>query len=149
FYRQIVTDPQPAFLYQARHDRISQVGTTLAKDFGPAVFKAEAVYTHGKSYNVQRIDDDDGVVVQNTLDVIGGLDFALPADTRLNLQLFERAFFNHDPDIIPKRHEPRFSVLLNRKLNNRLEAEVLWITSLARSDWLMRSKIAWEFQPNW
>ena len=53
---------------------------------------------------------------QNTLDVVGGLDFALPADTRLNLQLFERTFFNHDPDIIPKRNEPGFSVLLNHQL---------------------------------
>jgi hypothetical protein len=148
FYREIVAAPQPAFLYQARHDRISQVGATLAKDLGPAVFKAEAVYTHGKRYNVQRFDDDDGVVVQNTLDIIGGLDFPLPADTRLNVQLFERAFFDHDPDIVPKRHEPGFSLLVNRKLG-RFEAEVLWITSLVRDDWMLRPRVAWDFRPNW
>jgi len=149
FYRQIVTEPQPAFLFQARHDRISQVGGTVSKDLGPAVFKAEAVYTDGRRYNVLRIDDDDGVVKQNTLDVVGGLDFALPQDTRLNLQLFDRVFFNHDPDIIPKRNEPGFSILVNRKLGDKLEAEVLWIASLARTDWLLRPKIVWSFQPNW
>jgi len=149
FYRQIVSDPEPAFVYQARHDRISQVGGTVSKDLGPAVFKAEAVYTGGRRYNVLRIDDDDGVVKQNTLDLVGGLDFALPADTRLNLQLFDRVFFNHDPDIIPKRNEPGFSVLVNRKLGDRLEAEVLWIASLARTDWLLRPKIVWTFQPDW
>jgi len=149
FYRQIVSDPEPAFVYQARHDRISQVGGTVSKDLGPAVFKAEAVYTDGRRYNVLRIDDDDGVVKQNTLDLVGGLDFALPADTRLNLQLFDRVFFNHDPDIIPKRNEPGFSVLVNRKLGDRLEAEVLWIASLARTDWLLRPKIVWTFQPDW
>jgi len=148
FYRQIVSDPEPAFVYQARHDRISQVGGTVSKDLGPAVFKAEAVYTDGRRYNVLRIDDD-GVVKQNTLDLVGGLDFALPADTRLNLQLFDRVFFNHDPDIIPKRNEPGFSVLVNRKLGDRLEAEVLWIASLARTDWLLRPKIVWTFQPDW
>jgi hypothetical protein len=149
FYRQVVLAPQAAFVYQARHDRIDQLGATLAKDFGEMVFKAETVYTRGRGYNVLRIDDDDGVVEQNTLDVVGGVDFALPADTRLNLQLFERAFFDHDPDIVPKRHEPGFSLLLNRKFNERLEAEVLWITSLARNDWMLRPKIAWNFRTNW
>jgi hypothetical protein len=149
FYREIVTQPQPAFVFQARHDRISQVGATLAKDFGAGVFKAEAVYTHGRRYNVLRIDDDDGVVEQNTLDLVGGLDFPLPADARLNLQLFNRTFFDHDPDIVPKRNEPGFSVLLNRRFGNRLEAEVLWITSLVRSDWMLRPKLAWDFERNW
>jgi hypothetical protein len=149
FYRQIVSDPQPAFLFQARHDRIQQFGATLAKDVGAAVFKAEAVYTHGRSYNVQRLDDDDGVVAQNTLDVVGGLDFTLPSDTRLNVQLFDRVYFNHDPDIVQKAHEPGASLLVNHKLGSRLEAEVLWIMSLIRNDWMLRPKLAWDFQPNW
>jgi hypothetical protein len=148
FYREIVTQPQPSFLYQARHDRITQFGATLAKDLGPAVFKAEAVYTRGRRYNVSRLDDD-GVVRQNTLDLIGGLDFALPNDARLNLQLFERTFFEHDPDIIPKQHEPGASVLLNAKLANRVEGEVLWIASLARRDWLLRPRIIWHVETNW
>jgi hypothetical protein len=144
-----VTTPQPAFIYQARHDRIDQFGGTLAKDFGPAVFKAEAVYTGGRSYNVLRADDEDGVVRQNTLDLVGGLDFTLPADTRLNLQLFERTYFNHDPDIIPKRIEPGFSVLLNHHFNDRFEAEILLISSLARSDWMLRPRISWNADRNW
>ena len=149
FYRQIVNDPQPAFLYQARHDRIDQVGATLAKDLGPAVFKAETVYTQGRSYSVTRLDDADGVVRQNTLDIVGGLDFTLPSEARLNVQLFNRTFFDHDPDIVPKRNEPGFSLLLSGKPADRFEAEVLWITSLIRSDWMLRPKVAWNFQPNW
>jgi hypothetical protein len=149
FYRQIVTVPEPAFVYQARHDRIDQFGATLAKDFGVGVFKAETVFTRGRRYNVLRLEDDDGVVAQNTLDLVGGLDFPLPADTRLNLQLFDRVFFDHDPDIVPKRHEPGFSVLVNRKLSERFEAEVLWIASLTRSDWMVRPRVAWNFATNW
>jgi len=149
FYRQIVTVPEPAFVYQARHDRIDQFGATLAKDFGAGVLKAETVFTRGRRYNVLRLEDDDGVVAQNTLDVVGGLDFPLPEDTRLNLQLFDRVFFDHDPDIVPKRHEPGFSVLVNRKFGDRFEAEVLWIASLARNDWMARPRIAWNFETNW
>ena len=80
---------------------------------------------------------------------MGGLDFTLPADTRLNLQLFNRTFFNHDPDIIYKRNEPGYSVLLNHKLNERLQAEVLYIASLNRSDWMVRPRMMWNFQTNW
>ena len=148
FYRNVV-EGQPAFVYQARHDPIDQYGATLAKDVGPAVFKAEAVYTRGRSFGVTRLDADNGVVRQNTLDVVGGLDFALPQETRLNLQVFEREFLDHDPDIISKRHEPGFSVLLNRKLSDRLEAEVLYIASLNRTDWMVRPRVMWDFQTNW
>jgi hypothetical protein len=148
FYREIVISPEPAFVYQPRHDRINQIGGTLAKDLGPAVFKAEAVYTRGRAYSVRRIDDD-GVVVQNTVDIIGGFDFVLPEDSRLNLQAFARAFIDHDPDIFPKRHETGISVLLNRKFSERVEGEVLWIASLTRSDWLLRSHVSWSLNPNW
>jgi len=149
FYRQIVTAPVPAFVYQARHDRINQWGATLAKDFGPAVFKMETVYTHGRRYSVLRPDDDDGVVKQNALDIVGGLDFTWPSDTRLNAQLFVRTFFNHDPDIVPKRNEPGMSLLLNQKFGERFEAEVLWITSLVRNDWMLRPHFGWNFARNW
>ena len=149
FYRQVVLTPEPAFVYQARHDRIDQFGGTLSKDLGPAILKAEAVYTRGRSYSVLRASDADGVVQQNTLDLVAGLDFTLPADTRLNLQLFDRTFFDHDPNIIPKRNEPGFTLLLNHKLSDRVEAEVLWVTSLVRNDWMLRPHIAWNFRTDW
>ena len=149
FYRQIVTEPQPAFVYQARHDRIQQMGGTLAKDLGPAVFKAELVYAHGRSYNTVDLSDDDGVVKQNTLDVVGGLDFTFPSDTRLDLQLFNRTFFDHDPHIIPDRNEAGYSILLNHKLGDGLQAEVLYISSLNRTDYMVRPRLIWDFQRNW
>jgi hypothetical protein len=149
FYRQIVLQPQPAFVYQARHDRITQLGGTLAKDVGDFVFKAETVYTRGRNYSVLRADDEDGVVRQDTLDLVAGVDVTLPADSRLNLQLFARTFFDHDPDIIAKRHEPGFSLLLNHKFDRGVEGEILWITSLVRTDWMLRPKVSWQFRPNW
>jgi hypothetical protein len=149
FYREILTAPQPAFVYQARHDRIDQAGATFAKDLGAAVFKTEAVYTRGRSYSVLRLEDPDGVVAQDTLDLVAGLDFSLPLDTRLNVQLFNRTFFDHDPDILFKRNEPGFSLLLNRSFGGNWQAEILWITSLARNDSLVRPRIMWDFQKNW
>ncbi len=50
------------FVYQARHDRIHQYGGTISKDFGDIVFKAEGVYTRGRSFTTLDFTDSDGVV---------------------------------------------------------------------------------------
>jgi hypothetical protein len=149
FYRQISLGPQPAIVYQPRHDRIRQFGSTVTKDLGDIVFKAEAVYTRGRQFNVTRATDLDGVVPQNTVDWVGGLDFALPANTRLNIQLFQRMFFDHDPDTITKRRETGYSAYLTHELSDRLEAQVLWISSLDRSDWMLRPRLVWKLEQNW
>lgn len=137
--------------YQARHDRISQIGGTLAKDFGSMVLKAETVYTRGRRLplTVVRPSEPEGVVPQNTLDWVVGLDFPFPSETRLNLQAFQTITSNNDPDVIPKKRESGYSVLLNGKLTPNLEAEVLWVASLDRSDWMLRPKLNWNFEKNW
>jgi hypothetical protein len=149
FSRQIVTTPQPAFIYQPFHDRITQFGATVAKDFRSFVLKTEAVYTQGRQFSVTRVTDVDGLVSQNTLDWILSFDFTLPKETRLNVQLFERVFFNHDPDIIPSERENGYSIFLNHKLADKLEAQVLWISSLNRRDWMLRPRVMWNFEKNW
>jgi len=148
FYRSF----EPAtntFVYQARHDRIHQYGGTLSKDFGDIVFKAEGVYTRGRSFTTLDFADTDGVVRQNTLDWAAGLDFTLPAETRFNAQVFQRQFINHDPNIISDKHENGYSLLLNNKYFANWEAQALFISSLNRSDWLFRPKLAWNFLRNW
>ena len=149
FYREITAGPTPAFLYEARHDRIHQAGATVTKDFRSVVLRAETVYTQGRRFNVLRLTDPDGVVPQNTLDWVVGLDFTLPRDTRLNLQLFQRFFFNHDADIIAKERETGYSVLVNHKLASSVEGQVLFISSFNRSDWMLRPRITWAFEKNW
>lgn len=146
FYRQF--DGATA-VYQARHDRINQYGGTVSKDFGDIVFKAEGVYTSGRSFSTLNIADGDGVIRQNTLDWAAGLDFTLPAETRLNVQLFQRHFFSHDSNITADRYENGYSVLLNNKFFNNWEAQALFISSLNRTDWLFRPRVTWNFERNW
>ncbi len=149
FYRDIVVAPTPTVIYQARHDRIHQYGSTLAKDFGETVLKAEAVYTRGRSFTSLNAMDTDGVVAQNTLDWAVGLDFTLPADSRLNVQLFQRQFFSFNEDIIPDKRENGYSILLNTKFRNNWEAQALFISSANRPDWLFRPRVTWNFERNW
>ena len=148
FYRVATTLPN-TLLYEARHDRINQLGLTLAKDLGPVVLKSEAVYTHGRQFSVLRVSDANGVVAQNTLDWAVGLDFSLPADTRLNAQIYQRDFFSYDSDLLSDKHESGYSLLLNHKFNSKLEAQVTWISSFNRTDWLLRPRLTWDFQRNW
>jgi hypothetical protein len=148
FYRDAASLPG-TFIYEARHDRINQFGGTLAKDFGSVVLKGEAVYTRGRHFSVLRLSDANGVARQNTLDWALGLDFTLPAETRLNVQFFQRDFFNYDPDLISDKQENGYSLLLNHKLSDKLEAQATWISSLNRTDWLFRPRVTWNFERNW
>lgn len=135
--------------YRPRHARIWQAGGTLGKDLGPFVFKAELIYTNGRKYSTVDPADADGLVVQDTLDWVLGADFQPGTDTRLNTQLFQRVYFDHNPGIIPERRESGASVQVNHKFNSRWEGEALLIASLNRSDWLLRPKLTWKPQTNW
>lgn len=137
--------------YEARHDRIWQIGGTLAKDFGSVVLKGEAVYTSGSRLplTLLRPTQPDGVVQQDTFQWVASLDFPLPSETRINVQLFQSIIRNHDQDVIPDRVESGYSFLANGKLTPNLEAEILWISSLNRSDWMARPRLNWAFEKNW
>ena len=147
FYR--VSPPGQPFVFQPRHEKIDQVGGTVAKDIEGVVFKGELVYTDGRKFNVLRPTQPDGLVKQNTLDYALGLDFTLAGDMRLNVQLFQRIFFSHDPGIIPEKRESGASVFLSDKLGQNLEAQVLLVHSLNRSDWMLRPQVFWNFERNW
>lgn len=149
FYRDIVVAPTPTYVFEGRHDRIHQYGSTLAKDFGDVVLKGEAVYTRGRSFTVLTPLDTDGVARQNTLDWAAGLDFTLPAETRFNVQVFQRQFFNFNEDIIPDKRENGYSLLLNNKFFTNWEAQALFISSANRPDWLFRPRLTWNFERNW
>lgn len=128
-------------VYTPRHDRIWQAGGTVSKDLGESVIlKSEFVYTSGRSFNVSRLSQPQGLVQKDTIDAAVGLDYTLPADTRLNVQLFERVYVSHDADMFQDRFETGASLLVNHKLQPKVEAEVLWIQSLNRWENLIRPR---------
>jgi hypothetical protein len=149
FYRQVVTTPSPTLQFTPRHDRIWQAGGTITKDFRSVVLRAETVYTANKNYEVTRISQPDGVVKQNTLDYILSLDFVPFRDSRLNVQGFQRIYFDHDPDIIYDRIESGVSLLFSTKVTPKWEPEFLIIQSLNRNDRMMRPRVHWYPQANW
>lgn len=149
FYRQVEMTPVPTLVFEPRHYRITQAGGTVAKDFGSWVLKGEAVYTKDRKFSVLRLDDADGLVDQDTMDWAVGADFTLTGDTRLNVQFYERMFFDHDADIIQDKREDGYALHLSSQLSSNWEAQATWISSLNRSDWLFRPRVAWNFEKNW
>lgn len=143
-----VRDPVVQNQFTPIHKRIWQAGGTLAKDFGDFVLKGEAAYTQGRNYNVTNLVSSNGLVKQNTLDWALGIDLTPTNETRFNAQIFQRIYFDHNPDTIFDRVENGFTLLLNHKLARDWGAEVLWIRSLNRDDWLLRPKLTWRFQAN-
>lgn len=139
-----------AITYQPVHERIHQLGATLGKDLGPMVLKAEAVYTRDKPFLTRDPLDADGLVNQDFLDYIVGMEWSFPQETRFNVQLFQRWFPDHDAGIIPDETESGVSLLLSTQaLHPRLEPELLLISSLNRNDWLGQFKLTWKFDGNW
>lgn len=151
FYRvALPAAPGAPYTFQARHDKINQYGGTVSKDLGNTVLKGELVYTQGRQFNtLTRVTQPNGLVKQNTLDYALGLDFTFGADTRLNLQAFQRVFFAHDPDIIPDRTESGASIFLSSKFARTIEAQTLLVHSLNRRDWMLRPRVSWAFEKNW
>lgn len=152
-------DPSPAFLrqialttitYQPIHQRIRQTGATLGKDLGPVVLKAEAVHTANRLFSTTDVADADGLVKQDILDYIVGLEWSLPEETRVNLQFYQRWFPDHVAGLVPDEFESGLSLLLSTQaLHPRLEPELMLIHSLNRTDWLGQFKLTWKFDRNW
>jgi len=149
FIRNVVQTPTPTVVYQPVHDRIWQVGGTLGKAFGSVVFHAETVYTSGREYEVTQLTQPNGVVPQNTLEYIVSVDFTLPKDLFLNVQLFQTIFFNHNPDLLYPAYGTGASVLLRGKLGPKLEPEILWIQGFNPSQNLIRPRLTWRPATNW
>ncbi len=149
FFRDVTAGPNPAFVFTPSHDKITQYGTTVSKDFDDFLFKAEAVYTVGQNFNVSTLADGDGVVAQNYLDYILSVEVPLSDEARFNTQFFQRVFRNHDPGIVPERVESGVTLFWSAKWLRTLEPQLLLIHSLNRNDWLLRPKLVWNFRKDW
>jgi hypothetical protein len=144
FYRSVLDAPQMAVSYQPRYDRVTRVGATMAQDFDGVVVKAEAIYSDGRKFASARADAPDGLLELRTLDWIVGVDLT-PADAwRVNAQFFQRIFLDHDPSIGLRSIEHGASLMVSSDLGRGVTAEMLAISSLVRTDWMLRPSISWK-----
>jgi len=144
FYRVYTAAPERPFVFQPSYDRIWQAGGTVTKDFGEMVLRAEAVYANGQGYGVTSLAVPTGVVERSTLDYIVSVEFPLPGDTRLNIQGFQRAYFNGgSSDIAVKSDGFGATIFLSTKLSAAFEPQILWIQNFKNAGGLVRPRLNW------
>jgi hypothetical protein len=149
FFREVSLGPNPEIIIKPDHKKIHQVGATLAKDFSTVLVKAEAIFTKDRRYSVDNLNDNDGVVKQNTLDYVIGLERTLTGGTLVNFQIFQRWYTDHDSDIQYDTFENGASFYTQKDFNSRWGAEFLIISSLNRPDWMARPRVTWNLSGNW
>lgn len=149
FERRIGLGPAPVIQLQPIHERIHQLGGTLAKGFGSTVIKSELVYTKDRLATVSDITDVDGLERIDELRILLGLDWSV-GDHYTNLQLFQTRFLDHLPSMLPDEEESGLSMLYRTTaLHPDLEGEALWIRSLNRNEWLLQAKLTWHIDAHW
>lgn len=134
---------------ELRHDRIHQTGFTVSKDFGSFVLKGEAVYTDGRRFLTADPAARYGLHRSDTLDYVVGVDIPVRDVWRFNLQYYARVFDDHDRLMGNDRHERGVTFLVSRKFGDKLEAELLYVSSLNRSDYMLRPKLSYQITPEW
>jgi hypothetical protein len=130
--------------FEPRYDRIWQAGGTVSKDFDTFVLRGEAVYTHGLGYRSLDPLVPEGVVRRNTIDAIASLEWPLPHDTRLNLQLFGRQITDGgEGGLALKTAGLGGSVLVSTKLTSAWEPQFLWIQGFREQGGMIRPRLNW------
>jgi hypothetical protein len=132
-------------VFQPRYDRIWQAGGTLSKDLGgDMVLRAEAVYTNGQGYSVTTPAVPEGVAKRPTFDYIVSIEWALPGDTRLNLQGFQNVFYDGGgKDLVVRNDGFGASIFLSTKWTNALEPQILYIQNFDHAGGLIRPRLNW------
>jgi hypothetical protein len=71
-------------------------------------------------------------------------DIPLPGDTRLNIQGFQRVYYDGGGgDIVVKSDGFGASIFLSTKLGSALEPQVLWIQNFKDAGGLIRPRLNW------
>jgi hypothetical protein len=106
------------------------------------------VYTHGQGFSVTDPGAPLGVAFRPTFDYIVSADFALPHDTRLNIQGFQRVFFGGSSDMAVKADGFGASIFVSTKLTSTLEPQLLWIQNFKDAGGLIRPRLNWTAAKN-
>lgn len=149
YYRSSATSPTfyrtAAGIYEPQYDRIWQVGSTLSKDLGRFVVRAEAVYAGGQRFSVNDPAAARGVVDRKTLDWIVSAETPFESvDGRVNVQLFKRHYFGGSADdIIIDAGDIGASLLVSAKLTSSIEPSLQWIQGFGGAGAMIRPRVNW------
>ncbi len=149
YYRAFATSPTfyrtAAGIYEPQYDRIWQVGGTMSKDLDSFVLRAEAVYANGSYFASNDPTAPRGVVQRDTLDwiVSGEMPFE-SIDGRVNVQVFQRHYFNGGRDAVAlDTGSFGASLLVSAKVTSAIEPSLQWIQGFGGAGSMVRPRVNW------
>ena len=120
----------------------------MSKDAGDFVVRGEVVYTHGQGHSVGDLASVPDVAKRSTLDWIVAVDWPLPRDSRVNVQLFQRAYRGGDDDLVVQDAGLGASLFVTTKLPHGLEPQLLYIQYFSDGGGMIRPRLNWTPVPN-
>lgn len=139
------------YIFSPEHKRINITGATFAKEYSGAVLKGELVYYHGKRFSVLDETDLDGVVEKDYMDYLLGVDYTFFDKYDFNFQFMQRVIFAFEDNIFrEERVQSSASVWFKTGFfDDRLEPELMIISSIEELDMLLRAKLNYKFAESW
>ncbi len=133
--------------YCPEYERINKFGLTFSKEHKDIIFKGEFVFNHDNFFQVSDIEDYDGIIKNDSLDWLFGIDYTFLEKIDSNFQLMQSRIFGYDEPIIQDKWRTSFSIWLKTGFyNNKIEPELFFVSSFNQKDMLFRPKI--EFSVN-
>jgi len=145
FYRVAGSSASTPFFFEPRYDRIWQIGSTLTKDLGSVVLRAEAVYADGQRFASTDPTAPEGVVDRRTLDwIVSGEHPFETMEGRINVQVFKRHYFGGSADEIAlNAGDWGASILISAKVAPTWEPSIQWIQTFGGGGAMIRPRLSW------
>jgi hypothetical protein len=150
FYREIVPGRVPTAVYQARHDRIDQFGSTSGQGlrFGGPQGRG-GLHQRPERPGRPTPRTPTGSCRRTRFTWVLGLDFTQFTDTRINVQLFQTHFFDHNPDIADVAQRKRLQPAAQPQVRRQGRGAGLVGRQPEPHDWMLRPRVSWNFEKNW
>ena len=144
------SDLDSTIIFNPEYKRLNMMGMTFSADLYNVIFKGEFILNKGKYFVTSNPMDADGVVRKDYLDYLLGMDYTFFDRVDSNFQLMQRIIFNYDHKINENDVATSFSIWLKTGfMDNALEPEIFFVTSLNEKDLMIRPKISYTYRENW
>lgn len=135
--------------YRPSYERVHRLGMTFSKDYLDAILKGEFILSKNKSFAVSEMTDLDGVITKDSIDWLIGVDYTFFNKIDSNFQIMQGVVMNHDSKMVTPATKTSFSVWLKTGfVNNKIEPELFFVSSLDQTDFLFRPKLVYNFSGN-
>ena len=146
FFQSLVPTPAgPVLVVTPEYRRSHLIGGTFSNAFGDFVIRGEAAFLTDRFSLTSLAVDPNGVTESNEISYVLGVDWYGLDDVLLSGQMFQSILTDAGSGLIRDHVETSFTLLARHSfLDDELEADVIWLTSLNKADGLIRLELTYD-----